>query len=75
MSKLEKLLLQHIRAMKLEVPMSEYRFHETRRWRFDFAYPEQLLAIEVEGGTVLRFTGDMIKKGLAIQMIEEALRD
>ncbi|HIF5855127.1 TPA: DUF559 domain-containing protein [Vibrio parahaemolyticus] len=103
MSQLEKLLLQHIRALKLEVPMSEYRFHETRRWRFDFAYPDQLLAIEVEGGTwrngrhnrakgyeadcekyntaalrgwtVLRFTGDMIKKGVAIQMIEEALRD
>ncbi|GAJ77628.1 hypothetical protein JCM18905_3519 [Vibrio sp. JCM 18905] len=51
MSQLEKLLLQHIRALKLEVPMSEYRFHETRRWRFDFAYPDQLLAIEVEGGT------------------------
>ncbi|EPP5336614.1 hypothetical protein ACUSRM_000689 [Vibrio alginolyticus] len=51
MSQLEKLLLQHIRALKLEVPMSEYRFHETRRWRFDFAYPDQQLAIEVEGGT------------------------
>jgi len=29
----------------------------------------------LRGWTVLRFTGDMIKKGLAIQMIEEALRD
>ncbi|ANQ23192.1 hypothetical protein BA893_16090 [Vibrio natriegens] len=103
MSQLEKLLLQHIRALKLEVPESEYRFHETRRWRFDFAYPDQQLAIEVEGGTwsngrhtrgkgyeddcekyntaalrgwtVLRFTGGMVKKGLAIKMIEEALSD
>jgi very-short-patch-repair endonuclease len=27
----------------------EYRFHETRRWRFDFAFPSQKLAIEIDG--------------------------
>ncbi len=32
-------------------PQSEYRFHPTRKWRFDFAYPEQKIAIEIEGGT------------------------
>lgn len=31
--------------------IAEYRFHQTRRWRFDFANPELMLAIEVEGGT------------------------
>lgn len=51
MSKLEALLLRHIKALKLEEPVAEYRFHETRKWRFDFAYPEQQIAIEVEGGT------------------------
>lgn len=30
---------------------SEYRFHPTRRWRFDFAIPDVLLGIEIEGGT------------------------
>lgn len=29
----------------------EYQFHKTRKWRFDFAWPEKKLAIEVEGGT------------------------
>lgn len=29
----------------------EYRFHPTRRWRFDFAWPDKKLAVEVEGGT------------------------
>lgn len=29
----------------------EYEFHSTRKWRFDFAWPEKKLAIEVEGGT------------------------
>ena len=29
----------------------EYRFHPTRRWRFDFAHVGSKVAIEVEGGT------------------------
>lgn len=32
----------------------EFKFHPHRRWRFDFAYPELKLAIEVEGGTFSR---------------------
>ena len=28
----------------------EYRFHPTRRWRFDFAMPEVWVAVEFEGG-------------------------
>jgi hypothetical protein len=28
----------------------EYRFHPTRMWRFDFAWPEHMLALEIEGG-------------------------
>lgn len=27
----------------------EYRFHPTRRWRFDFAWPDVKIACEVEG--------------------------
>ena len=27
----------------------EHVFHPTRKWRFDFAWPEQLIALEVEG--------------------------
>lgn len=29
----------------------EYRFHATRRWRFDLAWPELRVAVEVDGGT------------------------
>ena len=29
---------------------SEYRFHETRKWRVDFAFEQAMLAVEVEGG-------------------------
>jgi hypothetical protein len=31
-------------------PDTEYRFHDTRQWRFDFAWPDYCLAVEVEGG-------------------------
>lgn len=28
----------------------EWRFHPRRKWRFDFAWPEIMLAVEVHGG-------------------------
>ena len=28
----------------------EYRFHATRKWRFDFAWPVCKVAVEVDGG-------------------------
>lgn len=30
-------------------PVREYRFHPYRRWRFDFAWPDQRIALEVDG--------------------------
>ena len=30
--------------------VSEYKFHPTRKWRFDFAIPKRMIAIEIEGG-------------------------
>jgi len=29
----------------------EYKFHPTRRWRFDRALPDAKIGIEIEGGT------------------------
>ena len=31
--------------------VTEHRFHPTRRWRFDYAWPELMIAVEVHGGT------------------------
>jgi len=28
----------------------EYRFHPTRKWRFDYCYVQHKIALEVEGG-------------------------
>ena len=33
------------------VPVREYRFAPPRRWRFDLAWPERRIAVEVDGGT------------------------
>ena len=51
MSKLEATLALHLKALKLPAPVKEHRFHPTRQWRFDFAWPDLMLAAEVEGGT------------------------
>jgi len=50
-SLLDSALLFQIRAVGLPEPEQEYRFHPVRKWRFDFAYPDKLIGIEVEGGT------------------------
>lgn len=31
-------------------PQTEFRFHAERRWRFDHAWPQQKVAVEIEGG-------------------------
>jgi hypothetical protein len=36
---------------KLPTPTTEHRFAPPRRWRFDLAWPDVRLAVEVEGGT------------------------
>ena len=28
----------------------EYKFHPDRKWKFDFAWPHALIALEIEGG-------------------------
>jgi very-short-patch-repair endonuclease len=48
-SKLEAILALHMRAAGLN-PEPEFRFHPPRRWRFDFAFPDHMVAIECEGG-------------------------
>jgi len=63
-------------------PEREYRFHPTRRWRFDVAFPKQRVAVELEGGvwTLGRhtrgkgFRGDMEKYNAATELGWRLLR-
>jgi len=46
----EEALKRQVKALGLSEPTQEFRFHQTRRWRFDFAWLDKKLAVEVEGG-------------------------
>ena len=43
-----------IRYLQAEFPtvniVAEHRFHKVRRWRFDYAFPDYKVAVEVDGG-------------------------
>ena len=44
------ILLVEILKSGIPIPIKEYRFHPVRRWRFDLAWKEEKLAVEIEGG-------------------------
>jgi very-short-patch-repair endonuclease len=68
-SRFERLL----RSVGLPAPVREHRFHAVRRWRFDYAWPSEKVALEVEGGVWTGgrhtrgagFVGDMEKYNAA----------
>jgi hypothetical protein len=45
----ETLLIQ-LQLSGLPEPQREFMFHRKRKWRFDLAWPELLIAVEIEGG-------------------------
>lgn len=50
-SRAEERFAFHMKHCGIPDPVREYRFSETtaRKWRFDFAWPDQKLAVEIEG--------------------------
>lgn len=52
------------RVAGLPEPVAEYRFAPPRRWRFDFAWPGQAIALEVDGGG---FINGRHSRGLGIE--------
>ena len=73
---LEDALAFQLRVAKLPKPEREFYFARPRRWRFDFAWPSELLAVEVEGGAWTGgrhtrgagFSGDLRKYGAAMRL-------
>lgn len=43
------IFLTHLKLAKLPEPVCEFRFHESRKWRFDYAWPDSLIACEYQG--------------------------
>lgn len=48
-----QLLTIDMRALGFPEPAEEHRFDPSRRWRFDFAWLPQKLAVEIDGGTFI----------------------
>ncbi len=52
--------LEQIKMVGLQTPIFEFRFHPTRKWAADFAWPDHKLLVEYEGGV---FTGGRHTRG------------
>jgi very-short-patch-repair endonuclease len=46
----DELFLRLLKAKGLPVPIPEYRFHPTRKYRADYCWPLHRLILEVDGG-------------------------
>lgn len=49
-STLEAIFEAQVIPLLITKPVAQYHFHPTRKYRFDYAYPRRLLAIEIDGG-------------------------
>lgn len=56
----DRMFLERLKFEGLPEPEREVRFHDVRRWRFDFAYIDVKIAIEIEGGV---YTGGRHTRG------------
>lgn len=46
----KKIFAAQLKMSGIENPFREYVFHPTRKWRFDYCWPQHKIALEVEGG-------------------------
>ena len=73
---------RQVQLAGLPKPVPELHFHPTRRWRFDWAWPDQKLALEVDGAVYSRgrhtrgkgFENDMEKLNEALLLGWRVLR-
>ena len=45
-----QIVLAYFQQMGIPTPELEARFHPQRKWRWDFSWPSEKLALEVQGG-------------------------
>ena len=50
-TKLEDLFIDQMEKLGVPAWEREHQFAKPRRWRFDFAWPDRKLAVEIDGGT------------------------
>lgn len=65
-------LSSYFRAYDLPAPVAEHRFHPERRWRFDSAWLEWKVAMEIDGGV---WTGGRHTRGRGFTSDMEKLNE
>lgn len=45
-----KIIWRGVAPKGVPAPVKEHQFHPKRKWRFDFAWPERMVAVEIDGG-------------------------
>ena len=50
----DSIFLAALKQAGIPTPVTEHRFHPVRKWRFDFCWPEQKLALEIQGGLFVK---------------------
>ena len=61
MSEGEEIFLLQCRDSGLVIPDREHKFMDGRRFRFDFAWADKMLGVEIEGGV---FSGGRHTRGV-----------
>jgi len=77
-----RVIAAYFEGMGLTAPVPELVFHPKRKWRFDYAWPNQKVALEVEGGVWIQgrhtrgsgFVKDMEKYNAAAMLGWRVLR-
>lgn len=64
MSDLESAFLVACRQLGLPEPEREHKFHPTRKWRFDAAWINHRVAVEIDGGV---FCGGRHTRGVGFE--------
>lgn len=60
-----KIVIAYFKECGLPEPVTEYKFAHTigRKWRFDFAFEKEMVAVEIQGGL---FSGGRHTNGAAL---------
>jgi hypothetical protein len=67
-SELENIFNLQLMAYKITGYEREYKFHPSRRFRFDYAWPAQMIAVELQGGVWGKKSGHNSGTGIIAEM-------
>lgn len=68
----EDQFLNQVRGARLPLPDTQLQFHDSRKWAFDFAWPNWMLAVEIHGGT---YVGGRHTRGKGFKLDREKMAE